>query len=237
MKNKIVFCSVFLCLFLIGFVACMNKKTSKKTNKPTLSESKDLKKHLNHELNGHACVDLGLSVCWATYNVGAEFPEEYGSYFAWGETDVNQFYKWESYKYGSFNNNDVNFGMIKYNKIDGHKNLDLADDAARVNWGEGWRMPTLDEIKELCEKCIWTWKSLNGINGYEIIGTNGNSIFIPAAGYRHGSGVSYEGSLVYCWSSSLGRSYPHYACSLGSNAIFYSANRCHGQPVRAVCKK
>ncbi len=236
MTNRLLHIAL-LSIFFIIFHACKNKETD--NNKVPIQETKqnNLNQTIIQELNGHAYVDLGLSVNWATCNIGAEFPEEYGDYFAWGETTINQFYTWESYKYKSMNINDINLGINKYNKTDGIKELELSDDAAHVQWGEGWRMPTLNESKELCEKCIWIWKSLNGVNGYEIKGTNGNTIFIPAAGYYHGSGLSYEGSLVYCWSSSLSRSYPHCACSLSSNTVFYLANRCYGQSIRAVCDK
>lgn len=166
----------------------------------------------------HEYVDLGLSVKWATCNVGANVPEEYGLYFAWGETigygqdtsDGRRFdftnYKWCSN--GSYN------GMIKYctnsqyGKVDNKTILDSEDDAAYANWGGSWRMPTKDELYELYRQCIWTWTTLNGVNGFEVCSrTNGNSIFLPAAGYRTGGGFYDAGSFGDCWSSTYNTPY------------------------------
>ena len=121
-------------------------------------------------------VDLGLSVKWATCNLGATKPEDYGNYYAWGETLPKDSYSWDNYKFGNENS------ISKYNKTDAKKNLDADDDAATVNLGRPWRIPTYDEIKDLINKCAWRWTTINGINGYRIIGSNGNSIFLPAAG-------------------------------------------------------
>ena len=126
-------------------------------------------------------VDLGLSVLWATTNVGANEPEEYGDYFAWGETEPKDSYTSANYKW---NDN------TKYNSNGGLTSIQLEDDAANANWGGEWRMPTKEEYSELIEQCIWTWTQHNGINGYQVTGPNGNSIFLPATGYK-GNGPSY----------------------------------------------
>jgi hypothetical protein len=129
-------------------------------------------------------VDLGLSVKWATFNVGASKPEDYGDYFAWGETEPKEEYTWATYKWGTSGK------LTKYNTTDGKTILDPEDDAAYVNWGDKWRMPTDAERDELVENCTWTWTTQNSINGYKVTGPNGNSIFLPAGGYK-GSGPDY----------------------------------------------
>lgn len=127
----------------------------------------------------HEYVDLGLSVKWATCNVGATKPEEYGDYFAWGETTPKSTYDWETYKYcnGSFDsltkyNNSSIFGTEDYKKT-----LELADDAARANWGGSWRMPTKAEQDELREKCTWTWTTQNGVKGCKVTSKTTVSLF------------------------------------------------------------
>jgi len=193
--------------------------------------------------NGHDYVDLGLpsGTKWAICNLGATAPEGYGDYFAWGETEPKTNYEWSTYKYcnGSYltltkyNNTNSSFGMV-----DNKTTLDLSDDAARANWGGKWHMPTQAEQDELRNNCTWTWTTQNGVNGYKVTSkTNGNSIFLPAGGYRSGTSVSYVGSYGYYWSSSLYESNPYLACNL----YFYSAkvdwnnlSRYNGHTVRAV---
>ena len=192
--------------------------------------------------NGHAYVDLGLSVKWATCNVGATKPEEYGDYFAWGETQPKSTYNRTTYKWcrGSSNtqtkyNTNSSFGTVD-NKI----TLDLSDDAATANWGGSWRMPTRAEQDELRNNCTWTWTTQNGVNGYKVTSkSNGNSIFLPAAGYRYDSLLKYVGSEGYYWSSSLYTYHTYNACELS----FHSYNvgrrddyRYFGFSVRPVCQ-
>ncbi len=197
-------------------------------------------------------VDLGLSsgTLWATFNVGAGSPEQYGDYFAWGETIPHQanadgdiVYDWSTYKYC----NGSSSTMTKYctnsrnGTVDNKTTLDITDDAATANWGGDWRMPTTEEQTELRTKCTWTWTTLNGVNGYRVVGPNGNSIFLPAAGYRVGKGLSYVGSDGYYWSSSLG-SYPTVAYLLyfysddydWDSDVRYSLFRNSGASVRPV---
>ncbi len=187
------------------------------------------------DLNGHECVDLGLSVKWATMNVGANAPEEYGDYFAWGEISPKNDYSWNTY-FDSVNGSDSNF---KKYATDKKTTLDPEDDAAHVNWGGSWRMPTKEEQDELCEKCTWTWTTQNGITGYKVTSkSNGNSIFLPAAGYRSDSGLGYAGSDGNYWSSSLNTSYSSNAYGLSFYSGFVNTNgnvRYCGQSVRAVC--
>ena len=137
-------------------------------------------------------VDLGLSVKWATCNVGAASPDEYGSYFAWGESDNKDVYDWTTYTlcygFSSTLTKYCNKSSSGYNGYTDTKTvLDPEDDMAHANWGGNWRTPTADEWAELMngENCTWTWTSRNGVSGYEIAsvksGFTGNSIFLPAA--------------------------------------------------------
>ena len=137
--------------------------------------------------NGHEWVDLGLSVKWATCNVGAYKLEQYGSHFAWGETESKSVYK---------ESNSVTHG-VRMDDIASNQQYD----AATANWGDGWRIPTEAELNELKTKCIWQWKTINGINGYRIKGPNGNTIFLPAAGFKSGASSECVGRNGYYWSS------------------------------------
>ena len=135
---------------------------------------------------GYEYVDLGLSVKWATMNVGATSPEDYGDYFAWGETSPKSSYNSSNYYYSS------NPATLPLNK-----------DAANVNWGGDWRMPTKAEQDELRTKCTWTWTTLNGVKGCKVTSKqNGKSIFIPAAGYKDYSSTTDAGVYGDYWSSS-----------------------------------
>ena len=130
-------------------------------------------------------VDLGLSVKWATCNLGATKPEDYGNYYAWGETLPKDSYSWDNYKFGNEE------PLSKYNESDGKRTLEADDDAATVNLGRPWRIPTSKEVKELIDKCTRKWTTVNGINGYRVIGPNGNHIFLPAAGGSKGDGCNW----------------------------------------------
>ena len=149
-------------------------------------------------------VDLGLSVKWACCNVGASVPEGYGGYYAWGETEEKSNYTEETYQYARDLDGDGNYWDDEDNWINIGSNISGTQyDAAHVKWGGSWRMPTRDEIKELVNKCSWKWTSLNGVNGQLVTGPNGNSIFLPAAGYRNGTGLGRRGSYGYYWSATL----------------------------------
>ena len=147
----------------------------------------DFEKNVVIDANGYEWVDLGLSVKWATCNVGATEPEEYGDYFAWGETSPKAEYTWD---------NSLTYD-VPMSDISG----DPQYDAATANWGGSWRMPTTTEMDELCYNCTWTWTSLNGVYGMEVTGPNGNSIFLPAAGYRNGSSSYYVSLYGFYWCS------------------------------------
>ena len=184
------------------------------------------------DTNGHDYVDLGLSVKWATCNVGATKPEEYGDYYAWGETEPKTTYSWSTY----FDTTDGGSTFTKYT-TDGKTVLDLEDDAARANWGGAWRMPTDEEWKELRNNCAWTWTTLHGINCYKVTGTNGNSIFLPAAGFCGSGGLSGTGDYGDYWSSSLRTDDPGNAWLVYFTPDYVSRvndSRRFGQSVRPV---
>ncbi len=180
-------------------------------------------------------VDLGLSVKWASFNIGASSPEDYGWYLAWGETEPKTTYSWDTY-FDSVNGSSSNFK--KYYDGGGKTTLDPEDDAAHVNWGGDWRMPTLAEQDELRTKCTWRWTSRNGVYGREVTGPNGNSIFLPAAGFRNGGDLYDAGLRGYYWSSSLNTSNSNSACYLYFDSGYvdcYYHYRYYGRSVRAVC--
>ena len=190
------------------------------------------------ETTGEA-IDLGLSVKWASCNVGATAPEEYGGYYAWGETEEKSNYNWSIYKYcnGSYNSMTKYCTSSSYGTVDNKTTLEPDDDVAHVKWGGSWRMPTKAEQNELRNNCTWLWTTLNGVNGYSVTGPNGNSIFLPVAGYRYGAEVLNQGSYGYYWSSSLSSYYSNdaYGLAFGSNDVWSSGiSRCFGQSVRPV---
>ena len=191
---------------------------------------------------GHEYVDLGLSVKWATCNVGANKPEDYGDYFAWGETKPKSTYNWSTYKWcrGSYDTQTKYNTSSSYGTVDNKKTLELSDDAARANWGGSWRMPTDAEWTELREKCKWTLTTQNGVKGYKVTSkSNGNSIFLPAAGYRYGSSLDSAGSYGDYWSSSLYTDSPYLAWGVdfnSSNVVRDRNDRYFGFSVRPVCQ-
>ena len=174
-------------------------------------------------INGHEWVDLGLSVKWATCNVGATLPSDYGDYFAWGEISTKSSYTENNSKTYKKHMGDI-AGNSKY-------------DAARANWGSTWRMPTKKEFQELKDQCIWTWTSQGGHSGYRVTSkTNGNSIFLPAAGWRSGKSLYYVGSNGLYWSAGP------YSNTYGCSLYFFSSyvnpqaysGRANGFSVRPV---
>ena len=182
---------------------------------------------------GHEWVDLGLSVKWATCNVGASSSSDYGDYYAWGETHPKSRYDWDNC-FDCLNGDYNRWGIYK---LDGKCVITPTSghDTARENWGGPWRMPTDAEYDELCKKCKWTWTSRDGHKGYVVTGPNGNSIFLPAAGYRIGTDSSY-GHGNY-WSSSLSSSLSYCARYLYFYSGYHKANdgtRYFGKSVRPV---
>lgn len=197
--------------------------------------------------NGHEWVDLGLpsGTLWATCNIGADKPEKYGDYFAWGETEPKSEYTWGNYKWGKASNNITkycnksNYGKDEF--TDTKTILDLEDDAARVNWGGNWCIPTEEDFQELIDNTVRGWKenyNETNVNGRLFTASNGNSIFLPAAGGTARGTIA--GSSSAYWSGSLFTPSPDSAFNLwsasdGSGAVIH-AYRHYGFTVRAVIK-
>ncbi|MCD8305980.1 MAG: DUF1566 domain-containing protein [Prevotella sp.] len=272
-----------------------NTSTNTTIKKPAQSKPKPAKGYIN----GHEWVDLGLSVKWATCNVGASSPSDYGNYYAWGETrtksrydeDNSVTYNMPQQDYitnrrlvydaikddyddlGSFddfneklddeNNRRVVYDAIKddyddvgtwnyfNNKLKQPEAEDIgisgaigasiagnsSYDAARANWGGTWRLPTWSEIDELVDKCTRTWTTINGHSGYKVTGPNGNSIFLPAAGYRNGTSLFNAGEIGSFWSATPygDDSGSAYCLTFGSGDFVRNwGHRLYGQTVRPV---
>ena len=201
------------------------------------------------ELNGQEYVDLGLSVLWATKNIGACTEDESGDYFSWGETEPKSVYSMKNYKFGVWGNlskyvnvteledrYDFEYGPI----VDNLTLLEPIDDAATCNWGSPWRMPTNKEYIELVTECEWIWiERYNGkdVNGYIVRGKNGNHIFLPCVGVKTEDreyGVNQDGRY---WTSTLSRNRFAHEMFFVDNMIDTNLNTCHryeGRPVRPV---
>ena len=198
---------------------------------------------------GHEWVDLGLpsGTLWATCNVGANSPEEYGDYYAWGETKAKDEYNWYTYKYSK----GTAESLTKYNSYskfgfngftDDISVLLPEDDAATANWGSGWQMPTGEQLQELYDNISHEWTTLNGVGGVLLKGLRGGQIFLPAAGFRWNEELTYTGSGCY-WSSSLNDT----SSGHGFNLLFESSywewcetalgGRASGRSVRPVRKQ
>ena len=175
-------------------------------------------------INGHKYVDLGLSVLWATCNIGADKPEDYGDYYAWGEAETKSEYTKE---------NSTTYGKDNF----------IFHDAVAENWGGSWRMPTKDEFQELIDNCDWTWTTVDGHNGRKVTSKkNGKSIFLPAAGYRSSTQLDHADEWGNYWSSSPYKSSSNGADDLYFFEYFQTANsdlgdRYYGKSIRPVADK
>lgn len=190
-------------------------------------------------------VDLGLSVKWANMNIGAAAPEEYGDYYAWGETETKDNYTWETYKFRTSGSTSKDLKFSKYcptiwdsywggsGAADNKTTLDPEDDVAHVKLGGKWRIPTKEEWEELINGCSMERTTQGGVSGLLFSGTNGNSIFFPAPGWMNGSYVEYPDGLDFYWSSNLERATIAYHFNGGYISILFP-NRYAGFPVRAV---
>jgi hypothetical protein len=189
-------------------------------------------------------VDLGLSsgTMWATQNVGAENPEDYGDYFAWGETEPNkENYSWSTTAWVYYEGSSLRLSKYntdsQYGEIDNKTELDPEDDAAYVNWGPEWRMPTNVQVNELLTQCTWTWTEVNGVKGRMVTGPNGNSMLLPATGYVTDSWVHNVSEWGYYWSRDLNPNQSSSACFLAAKSGFQLCSntfRYLGVAVRAV---
>ena len=189
----------------------------------------------------HDYVDLGLpsGTLWATMNVGATSPEDYGDYFAWGETTPKEVYNWTTYKWcnGSYNTMTKYCTKASYGLVDNKTVLDPEDDAATANWGPEWCMPTKEQQDELRNNCTKTWTTINGVKGCLLTSNiNGASVFFPAAGFRWDTTLFKNETDGFCWSNALN------ANGSGSWSMYFSSgtlgtsnySRGYGQSVRAV---
>ena len=219
-----------------------NKTTQQQTNQQQPSRQQS-----TGTTAGHEWVDLGLpsGTLWATCNVGADNPWDYGDYFAWGEISTKSTYSLSNYKYanGAYDKltkycNKSSYGDNGF--TDSRTTLEKSDDVAYQQWGSDWCMPTQAQFQELKEKCTWTWTTRNGKNGYEVKGPNNKSIFLPAAGYKGSDGKPSDlGSGGHYWSSSLLTDNPNYARVLFYSSYVFTSNdnRSCGNSVRPVrCK-
>ena len=252
--RRFEFTAVLMCLLagmLFPLTAAADESKRGDLNNDGDVDIADVVSLIHYVLNGewpgdnHEWVDLGLpsGTLWATCNVGANAPEEYGDYFAWGETAPKEYYDWSTYKWcnGSYKTmtkycTNSSYGYNGF--TDGKTELDPEDDAAYVNWGPSWRMPTTEQQRELYETCSSVWTTQNGVNGRLFTGPNGNTLFLPAAGYRWGESLNDAGSYGFYWSRALYSSDPSDAyflgfCSGGWSgwSIYY---RGYGHAVRAV---
>lgn len=191
-------------------------------------------------------VDLGLpsGTLWATRNVGADRPEDCGTYFAWGETAPKELYDWKSYRHGNCIDNWFSISKYCTNSdwgldgfVDSLTVLEPSDDAATVNWGNDWRMPTREEWEELYQNSSYIWTTQNGVDGRLLTGPNGNSIFLPATGFRLDGELICLGLGIY-WSSTLHSHFPErgwsYHFDWESSHVCGTYERSRGQCVRAV---
>lgn len=186
--------------------------------------------------NGHEWVDLGLpsGTLWATCNVGASSPEKSGIHFAWGHSKPRSMYDWSTY----FDTNDGGNTFQKYNNEGGKTELEPCDDAATVNWGDGWRMPSGEQLTELREKCTWTWTQKNGVLGFEVKSkVNDNSLFLPNTGYGYEEGIYFSYNFADYWSRSLARDSKNAFCLHFCDGRDEGSERRRyfGHSVRPVC--
>lgn len=187
-------------------------------------------------------VDLGLpsGTIWATRNVGASAPEDYGYYFAWGETEPKDYYDYSTYKWCKGRQNTLTKYCTNssdgYNGfVDGMTELEPEDDAACTHY-PGGRMPSYEQIQELHNSCSWQKFQRNGVNGMLVTGPNGKSIFLPRTGLQYGAWAEYTGDYSYYWSRTLytERSYRAYGFLFYSSHRVDDGNRMNGRTVRAV---
>ena len=195
--------------------------------------------------NGYEYVDLGLSVKWATMNVGAVNSEDYGDYFAWGEIDSKDDYNFISYKWTQETSSSQQFNKYNtnpgYGVVDGKIELEIIDDVANAKWGGNWRMPTQKEFEELCntDNCIWSIYVVLEKEFYKVTSKiNGNSILFPIAGYKSFNAIyskDYDGNY---WSKTLYKTAPDEAVKLrlssNNHAYISEEHRVYGLSVRPV---
>lgn len=208
----------------------------------TLQTTEEYTYFSSGESDGHEYTDLGLSVMWATMNVGAAKASESGIYVAWGELEPKESYSWKNYSWGDGNGPKFNKYVMDAKSsvegdIDGICKLEPQDDAAMHYWGGSWRMPTDEEVTELREKCKWTWVVCDGVQGYCVTGPNGNTIYLPASGYYKDDCITLNGLNGCFWTSTLsGRvsSNSYELLIFNGSYIRGSSFRYYGENIRPV---
>lgn len=208
---------------VLSFSIGCKKTESKSAEKDTTSTKIRKNGPLTGEINGHQWIDLGLpsGVKWAACNVGATSAEEYGNYFSWGEKEPKD-------NYSSINSLTYKVSLRNLKKagiIDDSLTLTKEHDAANAQWGGTWRLPTDEEFGELISKCNWSFATLNGVNGYLVIGPNEQSIFLPASAYQNGTTIENDGDFGDYWSSTLIEESNSVACSLGYSSKSFGRRR------------
>ena len=246
--KKTLFLLISLSMGLVGANAQSNKYDLNEDGHVNITDVIELVNYILGLNNGNPggggnetnatgeAIDLGLpsGTKWASCNVGATKPEEYGGYYAWGETEEKETYDWENYIYCN--------GTYKTCHNIGSDISGTKYDVAHMKWGGEWRMPTLVQYKELLDNCIKEWTTLNGVKGYKFTSKiNGNNIFFPAGGYCT-SDLRYDGQVVSCWLSTQYSSFIYYAYGIDLNSSnskweYYFLTRDRGQNVRPVWKE
>ncbi len=196
---RLIGIAIVAVLIGMNLTACSDDDDDNKSSTNTTS----------NKINGHEYEDLGLSVKWATCNIGASSSSDYGNYYAWGETETKSDYS---------SSNNVTYGK-EMGDIAGNPEYD----AATAHWGSSWRLPTYGEITELRSKCKWSWATQGGHNGYKITGPNGNSIFLPAAGFYEGASLNSVGEGGYYWSAT-----PHEGYTDGAYGLYFNSGNSNG---------
>ena len=256
--KKIIY--LLISLSLVAFVSCSDDKENEQSGPGNVPENSFWILSSSVKERGHSYVDLGLpsGTKWAACNVGAAVPQDYGYYYAWGETTTKEVYNWETYRFTT----DGGSTITKYNSTDSKTTLEFSDDAAYANCGNKWRMPTLRQQGELRNECYWVWtESYNNSNvkGYIVYKAKTSSdkgkyvykgdipsslyslsdahIFLPAAGYRDDGDFYGIGSYGYYWSSSTPTDASYNACGFcfypDFNGFYYESRNigCTIRPV------
>ena len=234
MRKRFYFAAA-MALAMVTFTSC-----SKEENDSIENEQNSIEEWVD--------LDLPSGLLWCSHNVGAKYPENYGNYYAWGETEVKDRYTWLTYQYVNNDNNQMKLTKYCNNSYYGHNDytddlniLEPEDDAATVNMGDSTRTPTIEEWMELINNTTSEWTLVNGIKGRTFKAANGNSIFLPATGYYEGTGTWFVQSRGIYWSASLDtETSPRnaqvfdFSSVKQEKAIYY---RSSGFAVRAVCER
>ena len=229
LKKRVFYSFVAIAALSLNLQSCggnsakSSRETDEEINNDTLGTGVTV---VSDTINGHAVADLGLSVRWATENVGGD-----STYYGWGEIET----KPEITKY----NSAWGFKSLKANSVVDNGNLVARYDAASQNWGLPWRMPTKKELKELINNCKWEYVTQDSVNGYKVTGPNGNSIFLAAAGYKSGSAIKDANVVGRYWSASHGAGTSSQCLDFNVQYMTITTNdelRIFGQSIRAVTK-